>query len=213
MSSLRTLTLAIAALAIAPSAFAQDSSTDYGSGKRVSVVVGGALLEPTTNPEIAGLRSNIDGALAPTLGVSYLINDNWAIEAWGAADSFSHRVTTASGRAGNVDSQPFALSGQYRFGTASTLVRPFVGLGYYENNFNDESTAATGDFAGSRLGVETAKGAMATVGVDVNFSPTWFARADARYMQGKSDFYVDGVKAGDADLNPVALSLGVGARF
>ena len=40
---------------------------------------------------------------------------------------------------------------------------------------------------------------MATVGVDVNINPTWFARADARYFQGDSDVRLDGIKAGDAE--------------
>jgi outer membrane protein len=40
-----------------------------------------------------------------------------------------------------------------------------------------------------------------------------FARADARYLHGGADVEIDGVDAGDADLNPVVLEFGVGARF
>ena len=54
---------------------------------------------------------------------------------------------------------------------------------------------------------------MATVGVDLNFTPNVFARADARYLHGGADVEVNGVEAGDADLNPVILEVGVGARF
>jgi len=54
---------------------------------------------------------------------------------------------------------------------------------------------------------------MATAGVDLNISPTWFARGDVRYLQGKSDVRLDGIDAGEAELNPVVIGVGLGARF
>ncbi|MBT2748476.1 MULTISPECIES: OmpW family outer membrane protein [unclassified Lysobacter] len=209
MIRFRHLTLAmIGALAFAPAAFAQDASTDSASGKRFAIVGGYALTQPTKNPQIAGTRTDLDGDGAPTLSASYFINDNIAIEAWGAADKFGHRVNAGGGKIGSVDSQPIALSGQYHFRGADTIVRPFVGLGYYEANYSNESLSG-----GQRLGVENAKGAMATAGVDLNINPTWFARADVRYMQGKPDVKLDGVKVGEAELNPVTVGVGIGARF
>jgi outer membrane protein len=212
MSSIRTRLLSAAiAFAIAPAAFAQNA-TDTASGKRVSIVGGYALTEPTRNPEIAGSRASLDGEGAPTLGVTYHVNDNIGIEAW-ASDRIGHRVNGADGKLGSVDAQPYSLSGQYRFVDADATVRPFVGLGYHETNYSHETAQAGGALDGQRVGVETAKGAVGTVGVDVNINPTWFARADARYLQGDSDIELDGAKAGDAKLNPVVLGVGVGARF
>ncbi|MFD0326585.1 OmpW/AlkL family protein [Lysobacter gummosus] len=209
MIRFRHLTLAmIGALAFAPAAFAQDASTDSASGKRFAIVGGYALTQPTKNPQIAGTRTDLDGDGAPTLSASYFINDNIAIEAWGSADKFGHRVNAGGGKIGSVDSQPIALSGQYHFRGADSIVRPFVGLGYYEANYSNESLSG-----GQRLGVENAKGAMATAGVDLNINPTWFARADVRYMQGKPDVKLDGVKVGEAELNPVTVGVGIGARF
>ncbi|UOF15723.1 outer membrane beta-barrel protein [Lysobacter capsici] len=203
------LTLALlGTLAFAPAAFAQDASTDSASGKRFAVVGGYSLSEPTKNPQIGGVRTNVDGGGAPTLSASWYINDNIAIEAWGAADKLGQRVNTGGGKIGSVDSQPVALSGQYHFRGADTIVRPFVGLGYYEANYSNETLSS-----GNRLGIENAKGAMATAGVDLNINPTWFARADVRYMQGKPDVKLDGVKVGEAELNPVTIGIGLGARF
>lgn len=212
----RHLTLALlGALAIAPTAFAQDAfSTETSTGKRFAVVGGVALAEPTENTWIGdSQRLELDGSNAATLSASWYINDNIAIEAWGAASKFGHRVNAANGKAGSVDSQPYAISGQYHFRDADALVRPFVGLGYYEQNFDDESVTSSGALAGQRLGVETAKGAMATAGVDVKLSPTWFARADLRYLNGDSDLYLDGQTVGEAKLNPVVVGVGLGARF
>lgn len=215
MIRIRHLTLALlGTLAITPAAFAQDASTDTASGKRFAVVGGYALSEPTRNPEIDGARTQLDGDGAGTLSASYYINDNIAVEAWGAADKFSHRVRDGEGRKlGSVEAQPYAVSGQYHFRQADSTVRPFVGLGYYEQNYDGETAEPSGALAGQRIGVETAKGAMATAGVDLNINPTWFARADVRYLQGDSDVKLDGVKAGEAELDPVIVGVGVGARF
>ena len=199
----KILAPAALALAIAPAAFAQDATPD----KRVSVVAGYSLVEPTRNPEIAGTRTQFDGEGTPTLGITYHITDNWGVEAW-ASNGYGQRVNAGGGKVGSVDAQPYSISGQYRFGTQESTVRPFVGLGYHETNYDDETL-----LGGDRVGVETAKGAVATVGMDVNISPTWFARADARYFQADSDLKVNGVKAGDAKLDPVMVGVGIGARF
>jgi len=212
MMRFRHLTLALlGTLAIAPAAFAQDAGT--ATGKRFAVVGGYALSEPTKNPSIAGARSQVDGDGAATLSASYYITDNIAVEAWGAADKFGHRVNLNGAKAGSVDAQPYAVSGQYHFGAPDKTVRPFVGLGYYESNYSGEKAEPAGVLAGQRIGMETAKGAMATAGVDLNINPTWFARADVRYLQGKSDARINGVKVGEAELNPVVLGVGLGARF
>ena len=202
----KLLVPAALALAIAPAAFAQDGTS--AADKRVSVVAGYSMVEPTRNPEIGGTRTQFDGEGTPTLGVTYHITDNWGVEAW-AADSYGQRVNAGGGKVGSVDAQPYSVSGQYRFGTAESTIRPFVGLGYHETNYDNETATPAGD----RVGIETAKGAVATVGVDANISPTWFARADARYFQADSDVKVNGVKAGDAKLDPVVLGVGIGARF
>ena len=216
MKHFRQLTLAVVAtLAIAP-AFAQEITGPDTSGKRFAVVGGYSLAEPTKNPMIAGERTNVDGDGAATLSASYYVTDNIAIEAWGAADKFGNRMRTPNGKVASVDTQPYALSGQYHFGNTQSIVRPFVGLGYYEANTDGEKAEPSGALAGQRIGVETAKGAIATAGVDVNITPTWFARADMRYMHdttGQPNVTVDGVNAGKAELNPLTVGVGLGARF
>lgn len=133
------------------------------------------------------------------------------MELWGAADKFNHRVRAdGAGKIGTVDQQPIALSGQYHFGTADQVMRPFVGLGYYESNFSNETIG--GD--GAHVGLETAKGAIATAGVDFNINQTWFARADARYMKGDAGVRVAGQGTGEElTIDPWVVGVGIGARF
>lgn len=210
MKSIRTLTIALASL-IAMPALAQDATTDTTSdaaGKRFAVVGGAAVLKPDRDPA-PGLK--IDGDVAPVISASWYATPNIAVELWGAADKFNHRVRAdGAGKIGTVDQQPIALSGQYHFGTADQVMRPFVGLGYYESNFSNETIG--GD--GAHVGLETAKGAIATAGVDFNINQTWFARADARYMKGDAGVRVAGQGTGEElTIDPWVVGVGIGARF
>ena len=210
MKSIRTLTIALASL-IAMHALAQDATTDTTSdaaSKRFAVVGGAAVLKPDRDPA-PGLK--IDGDVAPVISASWYATPNIAVELWGAADKFNHRVRAdGAGKIGTVDQQPIALSGQYHFGTADQVMRPFVGLGYYESNFSNETIG--GD--GAHVGLETAKGAIATAGVDFNINQTWFARAHARYMKGDAGVRVAGQGTGEElTIDPWVVGVGIGARF
>lgn len=210
MKSIRTLTIALASL-IAMPALAQDATTDTTSdaaSKRFAVVGGAAILKPDRDPA-PGLK--IDGDVAPVISASWYATPNIAVELWGAADKFNHRVRAdGAGKIGTVDQQPIALSGQYHFGTADQVMRPFVGLGYYESNFSNETIG--GD--GAHVGLETAKGAIATAGVDFNINQTWFARADARYMKCDAGVRVAGQGTGEElTIDPWVVGVGIGARF
>ncbi len=213
MNTFRPLSIALlSALTFAPSAFAQEADTGYtnsASGKRIAIVGGGAIMEPDSDPQ-PGSRIDVDGAAAPTLSASWYVNDNVALELWGAADQFNHRVRGDQGKIGTVEQQPVALSGQYHFGAADSVFRPFLGLGYYESNFSNEDL----DGGGLHVGLETANGAIATAGLDINVSDRWFARTDLRYMQADADVNLAGQGTGESfALDPWTLGFGVGARF
>ena len=209
MSTLPPLSIALlSALAFAPSAFAQDTTpANTASGKRIAIVGGGAILQPKSDPA-PGLK--VDGGTAPTLSASWYVNDNMAVELWGAADKFNHRVRGDAGKIGTVEQQPIALSGQYHFGAADSVMRPFLGLGYYESNFSNEDISA----GGPHVGLDTSKGAIATAGMDFNINPRWFARADVRYLKGEAGINVAGQSTGtELTLDPWTVGFGVGARF
>ena len=204
------IALALAGGMAAAPAFAQDTGA---SGKRFAIVGGYAHQEPTGNGTIDGQEAEFDGSGAGTLSASWYLNDHVAIEGWGSVSKFDHRVSTSDGKIATVSSQPWAISGQYHFRDGNDTIRPFVGLGYFQSNMSDEDQDMIGPYADNHIGVGTASGPMATVGVDLNFTPSVFARADVRYLHGDSDIEVDGAEAGDADLNPVVIGVGVGARF
>ncbi|HZF97953.1 MAG TPA: OmpW family outer membrane protein [Pseudoxanthomonas sp.] len=210
MTALRPLGIALlSAIAFAPSAFAQDTTTGTAAGKRIAIVGGGALMEPDSDP-LPGSRLDVDGTTATTLSASWYINDNVALELWGAVDKFNHRVRGDQGKIGTVDQQPIAISGQYHFGTGDSVIRPFVGLGYFESNFSNEDISAGGPYRS----LSTAKGPIATAGVDFNINERWFARTDVRYMKSEADLNVRGNATGTTlDIDPWTVGVGVGVRF
>lgn len=212
---MRTISLlglaTVSALAFAPAAFAQDTASDTASGKHWAVVGGGVMLQPKDDAA-PGIRK-VDGALAPTISGSYFFNDKLAVELWGAADKLNHRVSGPAGKIGTVDQLPVALSAQYHFGAADNVFRPFVGVGYYESNFTHEKIDGLAG-TGNKVALDDGRGAIGTVGLDMNITPTWFARVDARYLRERADLRVDGAGVGqDVKLDPWTLGFGVGARF
>ena len=199
-----------AALAIAPMAYAQDNNT-ANTPKRFSVVGGYAHMVPKSNPgSIAGQTADLDGNGAATLSGTWHANDNWAVELWGTPDKIKTDVNMAGGGRGEFKQQPIAVSGQYHFGQASQPIRPFVGLGYYESNIDAERFDSTN---GNHVSLDTPKGPIATLGADFNITDRVFARADARYLKGNADAKVAGVPAGELNLDPWVVGVGVGARF
>lgn len=190
---------------------ATTSSSGSQSGKRFAVVGSYSHAEPKSGSgTLAGAQSSIDGDGAATLSLSYFINDNWAVELWGAADKFQHQASLNGTDVATFSHQPLALSGQYHY-TINDTFRPFAGLGYHKTNVDNER--AIGPLAGNRLGVETGEGPMATVGMDFLMGETWFARADARYLRWRSDVAVNGTEVGEVKVDPWVLGVGIGARF
>ena len=206
----RALALALS-LACAPAAFAQDAATSPAT--RFNATLGYAHMVPRSNPgSIAGSEADLDGSGAPTVSGSWFANDNIAVELWGSAGRFEHDVDLANGARGTIRQQPVALSGQYHFGAPGTAIRPYVGLGYYQANIDDEhfDPAVAG---GNHVGIGTPDGAMATAGVDFNITDRWFARADARYLDGNADVNIAGQKTGELKLDPWVVGVGLGVRF
>ncbi len=230
MNSIRLIGLALVPLLAAPPVFAQDmvgAATDDGTPhgvatnsttggdaaaayKKWAVVGSATMMKPSSRP-LDGSSLDVDGDTAPTISASYYATPNIAVELWGAADKFKHDVGDNNGKIGSVSQLPVAISGQYHFGTSDQVFRPFVGVGYYQSNFSNEKL---GSVPGQHVAVNDAKGAIGTVGVDMNINPNWFARVDARYMDSSPEMTVNGHGTGqDLDLNPWTVGVGIGARF
>ncbi len=201
----------MAAPAAEPVAEEGTTTSSTQSGKRFAVVGSYSHAEPKSDGgALAGAQSSLDGDGAATVSLSYFVNDNWAVELWGAADKFQHQASLGGTDVATLSHQPLALSGQYHY-TINDTFRPFAGLGYHKTNVDNER--AIGPLAGNRIGVETGEGPMGTVGMDFLMGDTWFARADARYLRWRSDVAVNGTGVGEVKVDPWVFGVGIGARF
>lgn len=209
---LKTLAI-VAALSAGPVAFAQDGTTAT-TPHRFNATIGYAQSVTNSNPgTVAGSAAHMDGGGAATLSGSWFFHDNFAVELWGSASKFEQDVDLANGGRGSVKQQPIAVSAQYHFGQASQPIRPYVGLGYYQANIDDEDFDPT-VAGGQHVGFGSPNGPIATVGADFNITDRWFARADARYMTGDADVRIAGQDTGEQlQLDPWIVGVGIGTRF
>jgi outer membrane protein len=202
----------VAAMAASPAVFAQEAS-QY----RWNATIGAAVSVPKSNPgSILGNEAHVDGGTAGTISGTWFFHDNFAVELWGAVSKFDQDIDLANGVHGSFKQQPIAISAQYFFGHASMPIRPYVGLGYYQANIDDEhfDPITTPFSVNPHVGLGTPRGAIITGGVDFNITDRWFTRADVRYMHGDSDVTFDGIGTDSAlDLNPWVVGVAVGARF
>ncbi|MDR1076147.1 MAG: outer membrane beta-barrel protein [Xanthomonadaceae bacterium] len=210
MRSTTLLSLAIAStIAFAPAAFAQ---SDTASGKHFAVVGGASLIDNKSDPAPS---LKIDGGPAPFVAFDYYINDNIAIEAWVAADKFDNRVKFSGyGNSGTLQQRPASLSLKYQLGHADNIFRPFIGIGYHYTDIKSRDLALVSR-NGNDIRVKSEHGVAGVLGVDMTITPTWFARADVRYLRSRPDVEEIGGNAnqGDLKLDPWLFNFGVGVRF
>ncbi|KQH74958.1 OmpW family outer membrane protein [Xylella fastidiosa subsp. sandyi] len=204
-------------LAFNTSAFALGaaSSNSDASGKHWSVVGAATLVQPKNGKNAAQNTVKFGGDVAPTLSVTYYINDNVGFELWGITKKLSYTAKTdASGKIGNVTQKtPLALSAQYHFGQAQNVFRPFVGVGYSQAKSRFTALGST-----DRVNLGNFRGAIGTIGLDMNVDSNWFARLDARYTRFSNSNSKAALSSSlgldqNRRLDPWSVGFGIGARF
>ena len=157
-----------------------------------------------------GLKAEVSDDVMPTLGLTYFLTDNLAVEA--IAGTTRHTVT-AEGPAAKVEIHetwvlPPMVSLQYHFAPAAK-VSPYVGAGVnYMLFYGDE------DKNGFDLDIDDGFGFALQAGVDVALRGPWSANLDVKKVFFETDAVdrKNGVKA-KVSLDPWVASAGVGYRF
>src|SRR3546814_13053270 len=78
---------------------------------------------------------------------------DWSSDVCSSDLKAGYRVSTGGNKTASIDGQAYSLSGQYHFGAADNIVRPFVGLGYHETNYSNEKADGAGALAGQRIAI------------------------------------------------------------
>ncbi|MGQ3052761.1 MAG: OmpW/AlkL family protein [Roseateles sp.] len=214
---------AVAALFAGGSASAQSAGSFviHGGAAQVTPQVDSSDLSA---PSLAGSRIDVKKASAFAGGVTYFWTDNLSFEL-AVAGPFKHDVIGAGtiegvGKLGIVKAAPTTLLAQYRFGGASSSLRPFVGAGVtYNHLFKPRATTAlsaiTGGTAGNptTLRMKSRVGTTIEVGAAYNITRDWSASLAVSKTFIKTTGSLSTGQTIETTLDPVAIKFGIGYRF
>jgi outer membrane protein len=215
---MKTKTVALpllAALAFAGVAQAQDFTPKAAGTKIVDVrftEVAPSGTDPITTLAGAstGLRADVNYDVMPTLGLTYFVTDNVAVEV--IAGTTKH---TVKAKGPGVDLKvkdtwvlPPIVSLQYHF-APDQRISPYVGAGVNYMLFYGGS-----DKNGFALKIDDGFGLAAQAGVDIATGGPWSLNLDVKKVAFKTDAVdkVNGIKT-KVHLDPWVLSAGFGYRF
>jgi len=190
----------IAVLALAGGAAAQ-SQGDWTFGLGV-----GSVMPKSGNGTIAGTTAGVGDGEAITFTGEYFIRDNLGIELL-AATPFDHDIDLAGvGFAGSIKHLPPTLSLNYHVPTTSAW-KPYFGIGVNYTTFFDEQ---------SPLGVlelDDSWGVAVQAGLDYAVSPNSAIRGTVRWIDIDSDVTLNGTNIGEAEIDPVVVTVAYVWRF
>ena len=158
----------------------------------------------------SGLNADVSYDVMPTVGVSYFLSDNVAVEVIAGTTKHTVRAKNASTdiKVKNTWVLPPIVTLQYHFAPAGR-VSPYVGGGVNYMLFYGGSNKN-----GFNLKIDDGFGAALQAGVDIATRDRWTINLDAKKVFFETDA-VDrtaGLKT-KVTLNPWVLSAGVGYRF
>ena len=215
MNTIRLALAAGAALAFAGAAQAQDFQPKQAGTIMLNVRVTDVAPDagdPITTLAGAptGLKADVGDSIMPTIGLSYFVTDNVAVEV--IAGSTKHTVR-AKGAGVDVKLKetwvlPPTVSVQYHFAPAAK-VSPYVGAGVNYMLFYADK-----DYNGFGLDIDNGFGLALQAGADVAIQGPWSANVDVKkifFETDATDRY-NGVKS-KVNLDPWVVSAGVGYKF
>lgn len=177
-----------------------------------------------TAPSLPGTQADIKANTQPTLGVTYMLSDNFSLDL-PLSLGFKHDIVGAGaiagvGKIGEVKAMPATLLGQYRFFGANDKLRPYVGFGpTYAKFYKARSTAALTALTGgtpsnpTTLSVQSKLTYSLQLGLSVALAPGWGLDAAVLKTPLKTRTTLSTGQTLDAKLDPVSMTLGVSYKF
>lgn len=164
-------------------------------------VAGGALKLDVNNDTQLGLTATY--MVAPQIGIGVL-----------AATPFSHDITAGGIVIGETKHLPPTLTLQWHPKINDT-VQPYLGAGVNYTVFWDAKLNATGQAAtgASKLSLTHSVGLALEAGVDVKVTNNVYINAAIWRVDINTDVKLNGVKAGELEIDPMAYMIGVGYKF
>jgi len=217
--------LCLAAVALLGSGVAQAQSAGT-----IIVRAGGTSIMPDVDsgdlsaPSLVGTKVDVKNASQVTGGLTYMWTDNIAIDL-PLGLPFKHDVVGDGaianvGKLGTVKALPVTLMAQYRFGSASSTFRPYVGAGgTYARFMKPKATAALSGLTGGSpakptlLTMKSVGGPSIQAGVIVGLGGRWSADIDVKKVFLKTTGRLSTGQTIETSLDPLAVSVSVAYSF
>ena len=131
-------------------------------------------------------------------GVTYMITDNWSVDV-PLALPFTHTLTGAGaisgvGTIGTTKAIPATVFGQYRFGEAKSVFRPYLGAGltyayFYDENATNTLNALSGGTPSNptTFSIESKFALTVQAGATYAFNERWFLDGVVSYTWLKNN--------------------------
>lgn len=193
----------------ASGAFAQKTG-DWLANVGYAYVSPGAKLssisstEPFANGALQGSSAKIANVDTLQFGAAYMLSDNWSAElSLGIPPKFSIGLTVPAGDHPNAITTRAlmpVLSAKYLFGSASSDLRPFAGLGvsyvaFTDNQYN-AADPTVGALASQSISIKSSWAPVVTLGASYKLSDNWYINGSASYLPIKVDATLDGPGVG-----------------
>jgi outer membrane protein len=215
---------ALAAVLSAGSAVAQSAGSIvvYGGGVQIRPQVDSGDL---TAPSLPGTKIGVKNASQFVGGVTYYWTDNISIDLPISLGPFKHDVIGAGaidgvGKLGTVKALPITLLGQYRFGEANSVFRPFIGAGLtYGYFYKPKATATLSGITGGTpgnptlLSMKSRFGPTVELGAAYNVTRDWSASLSVTKTFLKTTGSLSTGQTIETTLDPVSIKFGIGYRF
>lgn len=175
------------------------------SAEGFQLSLGAYNLNPKSdNGSLAGgaLDVTINSETNLTLAGEYAFTDQWSVEVQ-YGFGFDHDVALNGAKSLEITHRPLTVSGKYTF--AGDTVRPYVGLGFNQTTFADETEF--GPIAGTRTTLDDSTGIAALAGLGFDLSERFALRVEARYIDMDTDVAVDGADVGTANVDPILVGV------
>ena len=175
-------------------------------------------------PSLAGAQSGVSNSTQYAGGVTYMLSNSVAIDL-PLALPFKHNLygtgsIAGVGKIGDTKAIPATVMVQYRFGEASGMFRPYLGLGVTYAKFDGEHTTAvlsglTGGtpLSPTTLSIQSKLAATMQVGASYKIDERWFVDGSFTKTPLKTRNTLSTGQTLDITLNPIGISLGVGMRY
>ena len=177
-----------------------------------------------TAPSLTDVQSGVSNSTQYSGGVTYMLSNSVAIDL-PLALPFKHNLygtgsIAGVGKIGDTKAIPATVMVQYRFGEASGMFRPYLGLGVTYAKFDGEHTTAvlSGLTGGTplmptTLSIQSKLAATLQVGASYKIDERWFVDGSFTRTPLKTRNTLSTGQTLDITLNPIGISLGVGMRY